>query len=129
VIDAAEMPSTTGTGSSPAPPSVRTAGPTSPTPPNSSNTSSPSGDAGSKAQDSTAASASNSASDWHGQSNDGSHTGHVVDLHVQLDETVGAKLRKRAARLGVKPETLVGQAVEELLATDPFEVVTRSTIY
>jgi hypothetical protein len=47
----------------------------------------------------------------------------VVDLHVQLDDTVGAKLRERAARLGVQPEALVEQAVAALLASDPFEFV------
>jgi hypothetical protein len=47
----------------------------------------------------------------------------VVDLHVQLDDAVGARLRDRAARLGIEPEVLVSRAVEKLLASDPLEFV------
>lgn len=47
----------------------------------------------------------------------------MTAVHVDLDEATLARLRERAERDGVSPESLAKDAVMRLLAQDPYEFV------
>jgi hypothetical protein len=51
----------------------------------------------------------------------------MTAVHVALDEATLARLRERAERAGVSPESLAKDAVMRLLAQDPYEFVGAGT--